>query len=674
MKKICNDFRFLLFRISTRTPRQKVVLKLAFCVISVFFAISYIYFEIYLKVNNNPVINEDIGFLHRTIEVFEEIEPQSIFLGEFEAKKLPFTSFEFDIKSGYSTNFNIQLVDTKHHVVYYDRTITDTDIVESPVPQSSRVVIDTSKALVLESGYFPIYKYEIYITNNDPVKPLYIEMLEDEFGNRTPNIRLRRLTLNGQRLVLFVYLILFVVFGLTTILIHDKFLKPEKFFLFAGIPLAVGYFLIFPTFNVEDAYYHYAAGYHYSSVLLGAEGNASWEGRGTDIDYYRENAAEKFLFTSMHSYVVEISNAFRKGGIDHYGALFHPYKSTTSYSAVSYFPQILGFATGRMLRLNGFMTARVARLFMMIVYLFAFYHAIQIVPIGKSVFTLCGLLPRVLFTCVSLSYDAMIIVVSFLFFANILRLKVDLRSRKAIIETLFIAILLGAVKGGALLILLPIVLILWDTRQKNSFLIIVGIIGIAALSFIAFNPVLLSGSHFQLRSDAVDRYTTSFALVHPLEYLRMVWNTYQQWGGTQLIADAMGSVLAGLYGVVPRRIIFLLLILQIAGSLTEYDSLRIHRSIRLIFITAITLILVLTPAMMLKDTPIPSKTVARLQGRYYFNIIPLFLILIKRSEHNPAFANFRLRFFPNLERFLYKTFLIVSFISMTVMFRGFLIR
>ena len=628
--------------------------------------------ELFQKIDPAPTINWDALRERGAARVSETIDPITIWEGRVDANKMGFTSLEFFITSGQSELLEVQLIGKEDHVVYYDQIMTGEDFFESPYPGKASVSLNAADAIGLEGGYFPDIQYILYITNADAERPLEIEVLQDGNGTRTPHIFLHRDSYNGYRFAVAVILFVFGAFAAAVFFNRGAAFTPERFFLFAAVPLVFSYFLILPTFCVDDAYFHYSSGYHWANLLIG-DGAHAWLVRDTDAHYYGNNAEGLLLYPSGQVYLMEIKNAAEFD----FGGEMRNYRyvtdSLSSYSPLSYFPQIPGYALGRLLNLNGFFTARMARLMMILTYLLACYHAIRIVPIGKNVFALTALLPRALYACSSISYDGVVLVVGFCWIANVLRLAYDSGSKKAWAETLVWTALAGAVKGGSALLLLPIVLAIPDRKAKRTLWVMASIVAVGLLSFFVFNPAILSGSHFQLGMGDDGKLTASFAFTDPIRFLTMAWNTYRATGILSFI-EAAGSKLCWTEKTIPDLMILALFLIIGTQSLLERDAVRIRWILRAASGAVVGLSLILTPIMVLKETPVGAPVIRGLLGRYYFTLLPLIFVLFKRRSNDLDVASIDLGRVRAIRQLCYRSFLIVSIACFFMMFRLYITR
>lgn len=146
--------------------------------------------------------------------------------------------------------------------------------------------------------------------------------------------------------------------------------------------------------------------------------------------------------------------------------VFH-ISSQRMINPVGYLVSGLGMAVGRGL-LSLFSPSRIlpynlllfGRIFNLLFYIIVTYQAIKITPIFKRTMLVIALMPMSIFQAASLSYDAIIIPVSMLFFAyatKLITFPIEYKlQKKDIIAVLFAAFFLGGIKS----VYLPFLLIL----------------------------------------------------------------------------------------------------------------------------------------------------------------------------------------------------------------------
>lgn len=87
-----------------------------------------------------------------------------------------------------------------------------------------------------------------------------------------------------------------------------------------------------------------------------------------------------------------------------------------------FLPQSVGFTIARLLGLGFFPMLQLARACMYAVFVTVMFFAIRAIPFGKRIFLIWALVPTVLIQTISLTYDAMIICMSFFVIAKVIQL------------------------------------------------------------------------------------------------------------------------------------------------------------------------------------------------------------------------------------------------------------
>lgn len=136
------------------------------------------------------------------------------------------------------------------------------------------------------------------------------------------------------------------------------------------------------------------------------------------------------------------------------------------------------------------------RIFNLMFYIAVIYYSIKLTPCFKRTMLMLSLMPMSIFLAASLSYDAILIPVSFLLFAYSARiLKTDdsyVITKKEILIILFIAFFLGGIK----LAYLPFMLVLLAIPRKKFGSLKRYVLCIAAVGFVAivayFVPALIN--------------------------------------------------------------------------------------------------------------------------------------------------------------------------------------
>ena len=187
----------------------------------------------------------------------------------------------------------------------------------------------------------------------------------------------------------------------------------------AWLVMALGFgiirlFIITP-FSVWDEYGHYEISYRYSDFLLFKFKSPHLMDKN-HADYsnleIQNNAKSAFLRYKEPFFLKETEKVDKE-------------RVPSTPNPVQYLPQALGLAIGRLLHFNFMPLFLLGRLFNLAFYIFCIWLAIKTIPFGKLVIFSCGLLPLTLQQAASLSLDAYILAICFVFFAYLIKSMAD---------------------------------------------------------------------------------------------------------------------------------------------------------------------------------------------------------------------------------------------------------
>ena len=415
-------------------------------------------------------------------------------------------------------------------------------------------------------------------------------------------------------------------------LFKEKIFKDiRSFFIVSVIPLGLCYFLLFTPSSIPDNHNHFPAVYRYSNILMLHGGDEEWSMRSEDLDLFngvdaKENGGFQYgeylyrtsFFEKDHALVddPEVHRDFMK-----------------YYSIFGYLPQVIGLTLARLLRLGGAMSVYLARAFIFAFSVFAAFNAIKKTPVGKGIFALVSLVPITLMMDSGFSYDSMVFAVSISFTACILALKKDKDDKRLLIELMIWAFLLGAVKGGGGLLILPLIILLFDRDDAKTSIKKCGlVVGCSIVSVIFFNKIMQIGNHlFQFGEEGNEFMSTSYALRHPVGYLKLLFTTYIE-NFSDMTGAMLGTHLSWLEYVMPILLLIIMASLMGLYSILEKDELILKSRDKYILMIPVGLGLFITPMMLLSATYVGWPFIQGVQGRYYLALlIPVLLILTKFS-------------------------------------------
>ncbi|MCX6251655.1 MAG: DUF2142 domain-containing protein [Bacteroidetes bacterium] len=199
-------------------------------------------------------------------------------------------------------------------------------------------------------------------------------------------------------------------------LISSVNLVPEKVYPFLAIPFGLVLIFLTPPGQVPDEKTHFVRSYQIS------EGN---------IYHFDKTVPASILNfdTSLSRLTHNISEKTNRAEIKNTGKTKLDSHSRKQISildyVIPYLPQAAGITFARIFSDSVLILLYAGRLFNLLISVILIYFAIRIIPVGKWVFFLLGMMPMALFMSSSLSYDGSLYSLSFLIIAILLRLVLD---------------------------------------------------------------------------------------------------------------------------------------------------------------------------------------------------------------------------------------------------------
>lgn len=597
------------------------------------------------------------------------IEPKETWESKYDAIYSDFSTFLFYVEGEQTIDISIRIVHENTGIEYFNRILNVDEIVTDKIAGKPAISITSSP---IDSGNkdFPKGKYNIYFTNISNDKTIEINVIEDASGNQKVNASLIKSTWLGHRLAFLLILAMMFYIAIICIFMNRKKFTVEKFFLISIIPLSFAYLLLMLPWSVPDAGTHYLACYRLSNIMLG---NEPWNGRINDVNFFHniwiweKNPDMKGFFTIISNVKSSIENV-------NLTVWPSPQKQMEYYSIFCYLPQVLGLCLGRVMGLGSVITIYLARLSMLIVYVLTCYNAVKKAPIGKFVFASIPLLPMSLMMSSAISYDPLVLIASLNFLALTLKLYQEPKSKAVLLECILWIFLIGAIKGGGYLILLPIVFILFSRKKIKSLAYIGMIIGSGVISAVLFDIVLTSGMElFQFGEEASGKFAATYALSNPLKYIDMCISTYLKYLDS-LIINMGGTHLAWLENTIPAVIIIGLILIIGVFSIYENDQIEFINKDKWIFSFVVFLEFFITPVMLLSWTPLGNTVIEGLQGRYYLPVLPLIIMILTKFKLHVGVKGVSTETRIEIQNSCFIIFATLSCISVYYMMRIYLLR
>ncbi|MBR5111576.1 MAG: DUF2142 domain-containing protein [Clostridia bacterium] len=420
-----------------------------------------------------------------------------------------------------------------------------------------------------------------------------------------------------------VFVALFILELGFLIALAGKAPRLEQIFPLFALGLGLLYLFVITPLSVPDETTHYPAAYELTNNLLAQdEPHAGYAG---DFD---------FSGFTIHN---NTADGYRRLIDDFFAAPDHGetiYVDTLStiwslHYSVEYFPQMIGLAAARLLRLNFLQSFYLGRFVNLLFYVLCLAIALRRTPRFKLMFGLIGILPMALHQAASFSYDSFINGIAIIFTASLMKAIYDqgLLPRKDYLVLLVCAMLIAPAKGAYCLILLVYLLIPSErfVRKRSkvlSFLLIL----VACMAMLA---VLLLPSLERILGSpgTVSNSASVWEMLanRPLYLVSKIAKTMLRYGpiwGYQAI-----GVLSGLSLPLPIWIgssMLLLLILSALVTPALLSPVTVRQRINFLLVCILVLLTFLFAMLLSWGTP-DSPFIEGVQGRYLIPVVPLAL-------------------------------------------------
>ncbi|WP_017721846.1 DUF2142 domain-containing protein [Kamptonema formosum] len=321
--------------------------------------------------------------------------------------------------------------------------------------------------------------------------------------------------------------------------------------------------------------------------------------------------------------------------------VFIRFPNAAIYSPISYFPQALGIATGRLFGFSPVLLIYIGRLFNLLFWTMLVCLAVKIAPLYKWLLFLLALSPMSLFQAASLSADAITNGLSFLLVA--LCLRAALRENQPVTKTdiiaiSFLSLLLSLSKAGYfpllfVFFLIPLKKFAGKTKYFLSFLsiLLLSFAGTAAWSFLSRHI------YVPLRTDAPNRL--AYLLEQPANFLTALFNTFALYG-FDYIEQFIGK-LGWIDTKLPVWHVVSYAIILVAVALSSHQNdVAISRRQKAISATILlTNSFLIFTLFYITWTPAGADAIQGIQGRYFIPLAPLFFLLLYNQTFHFTIKN-----------------------------------
>ncbi|MBE5912929.1 MAG: DUF2142 domain-containing protein [Pseudobutyrivibrio ruminis] len=407
---------------------------------------------------------------------------------------------------------------------------------------------------------------------------------------------------------------------------------------------------------VNDDDYHYYSSLMLSNIIMGKSNVIEIEG---EYRYKLDNDSN-----SNENYCLLIDEVFDFSDIDKSMSTILVGERTagtwlnTLIYPISHLIPAIGITIGRMLSLNFIQTYTLARIFVFITYLLACKYVLEVLPYKRELAVILMINPMLLQQVTSLNYDAVIIILSLIFTAYIMKVAVDKRplTWSAIILLIILICLFGPIKAVYYVHLLLFFIIpnecfenIKDRVFKTlSFILSVPIINIIvnkAYTYVEGKSAIVttadSGSvnanNFVTAVKSLKTYYgISDVISNPIESVRIVVNTIEA-NITTYIKELFGSKMA-VTSNMPEYLIICIIVLTIMAVYIKTDDeiicLKMYTRIILLAVALIEIGLIIGAGFLM--TTYGEKVLTGIQGRYFIPcLLPFFYAIVGSKNTLP---------------------------------------
>lgn len=448
---------------------------------------------------------------------------------------------------------------------------------------------------------------------------------------------------------------------------------PKLAVLMAG-GLGVLYLFVLPPLSAPDEISHYVSAYRLSSQLIGQpqrdrygrvllRAQDAWvEDLDGDFIYEPDEDGNLQVTEESHEQAVKLGETLDESTYELFHALgingqYAPerideiqaqgaYVSSTyppvTTTPLAYVPQAIGISAARLLGLNTVCLLYFGRLCNLLFFIGMLYLAVKRIPFGKEVLLGVALLPMTLHLAASFSYDVMILGCMFLLTAVCLDLAFE--AEQVRIRDVVLLAVLAAVAGPCKMVYAPMLglCLLVPVRKfggaRNWFVSAFVVAGAWAVSMYLVNSQVITTYATATEADSYVAWAEEAGfsmnlLIHnPVLLVRMFYQTLV-WNAKDMHITMIGGWLGNLDQVldVPYLVVWILTLCLI-GLALKIPAEQIRMNLRQRFwvgVLAAACAGLTMLSMLIAWTPLSSRVILGVQGRYFLPFLPVLLLALK---------------------------------------------
>lgn len=450
---------------------------------------------------------------------------------------------------------------------------------------------------------------------------------------------------------LFLGAFLFAGCGISFYLMFIRGCSIRLWFAVMAMLIGLGNIYVFKGLSAPDEVSHYITAYKYSnSILLKPAADENGRVYVRACDMYLEDMGGTLKAVSDaegvgdDDIVLDIfgqtldENVYRiyeyedlKTGI---GETELSCQWTVNTLPIAYLPQAAGISIARITGLGPLGLITMGKLFNLLFFVGVITLAIGLIPAGGELLAGTAMLPMTMHLAGSMSYDVYVISMSFLFMALVIRLRAegaDADTKKLLGAAVILA-LLGPCKLVYSLLIFMILMLMPAGRKKFFFTAAMCIVLLGITMYIVNSRTIENYAAADERiitwAEEPEGYTLSLLIHRPIESIRLFYNSFLMQSGnwfSTMFGIRLGNQDAVLNVPYPFIGMYAICLMLLAAG----SEIRTAAWEKLLLLCTFLLVLgALMGSMLLAFTPLSSRYIEGVQGRYLLPVLPLLLMSI----------------------------------------------
>lgn len=417
----------------------------------------------------------------------------------------------------------------------------------------------------------------------------------------------------------------------------------EKIYIPVGLIMGIIMMVLIPPNVVPDESVHFYTAYEVSNKMLGIENSDNGTLVMRSDDAYTPLPCTGMGRVYYTQYLARFEDVFVNNS-ELVETACTPLKTNNHFY---YIFSGLGLTIGRILHLNTVHIYTIARVMNLLLFCYAVYFALRMIPFGKMILFVLAMLPMTQQQVISVSYDSNILSLSMLIIALSLKLAFDERIKKryVLLLTLSVVLLLPA-KQFALTPICCLPVIIWMKKHRENkkmtrwFLVFAGLMVLLIIIFRIRNQQVLSAivipdyieNTYITWADS-EGYTLGYLLSHFSELFYIIVNTIVNKGDFYFLS-LLGTSLGWFEIGIPLIFVLPFTFLLFLASCTKVNETKQLDGKNKAFLWMVFLMGFgfAAAGMLLGWTPMGYTYVEGVQGRYLLPFLPCALLALRNGS------------------------------------------